>query len=506
MTVRRSSLRAARWSALLVIAIVVWRATALAAPPNVLVICADDHAAYAIGAYGNTLAHTPNIDRLAHSSLRFDRAYCNSPVCTASRQSFLTGCYPRSLGVTRLSTPLPEEALTLAEILAGAGYDTASFGKMHFNSNLHHGFTERLDAPEHQHWLKDQPAEEPITRAVLPNWKPFQDPARVWLNSQCLPYGARDDRMQGTWLARRAAEWLNSRGERPFFLVVSFYEPHSPFRFPVEFADRRSPHEFATPAVTDDDRPRIPACFADLTDDEKRGIAAAYYTSVEFLDKNVGLVCDALEESGHAENTLVVYLGDHGYLLGQHGRFEKHCSYEEAIRAPLLIRAPGNSPGVTSALVELIDVAPTILSRCELPVPAAMQGRPLDEILAGQADRHRDHVFVEYAPNEEIAVRDERYKLVYIAGLHERDDGYKTGAPPAGREIRLFDLHDDPHEVVNLADRPEQRALIDKYLAMLAGHLRATAREPDKIPTGELLETLDFCVQSRDVEPSAPVK
>ena len=123
-----------------------WCASSLAADsqrPNVLWICADDQAAYVCGGYGNRLVHTPHIDALAARGVRFDRAFCNSPVCTASRQSFLTGRYPRTIGVTQLATALPESEITLAELLRDAGYDTAAIGKMHFNSELKHGFDSR---------------------------------------------------------------------------------------------------------------------------------------------------------------------------------------------------------------------------------------------------------------------------------------------------------------------------------------------------------------------------
>ncbi len=126
--------------------------------PNILWLVADDHAAYVAGCYGNKIVRTPNLDRLAASGMRFDRAYCNSPVCTASRQSFLTGRYPRSVGVTLLSTPLPESEVTLAEMLKEAGYDTASFGKMHFNSQLKHGFDLRLDLADHAKALRARSA------------------------------------------------------------------------------------------------------------------------------------------------------------------------------------------------------------------------------------------------------------------------------------------------------------------------------------------------------------
>src|SRR5688500_15031763 len=130
------------------------RVEAQASRANVLWICADDHAPYVMGAYGNRVVRTPNLDRLAARGIRFDRAYCNSPVCTASRQSFLTGRYPRTIGVTQLRTPLPRSEVTLADMLKGEGYATAAIGKMHFNSDLKHGFDVRIDHPEHAAWLR----------------------------------------------------------------------------------------------------------------------------------------------------------------------------------------------------------------------------------------------------------------------------------------------------------------------------------------------------------------
>ena len=166
-----------------------------AEPPrlNVLWICADDLAAYPLGCYGDKLARTPNIDALAASGVRFDRAYCNSPVCTASRQSFLTGRYPRSLGVTQLKTALPDGTPTLATMFKAAGYDTAAIGKMHFNSTLKHGFDVRVDAPDHRKELAARkPHALPDGVEVQPKWQPFKDPAAVWLNAKALPSGATD--------------------------------------------------------------------------------------------------------------------------------------------------------------------------------------------------------------------------------------------------------------------------------------------------------------------------
>src|SRR5262245_18810573 len=194
------------------------------ARPNVLWICADDHAPYVCGAYGNKVVRTPHLDKLAASGMRFDRAYCNAPVCTASRQSFLTGRYPRSLGVTQLKTPLPDGTPTLPMMLnaAGTGFDTAAIGKMHFNSNLKHGFDLRIDTPDHRKALTARGAKPlPDGVAVQPPWKPFQDHPRIWLNSEARPFGAVDADMGGTYFAEQAVKYLGEKRDRPFFLMVS---------------------------------------------------------------------------------------------------------------------------------------------------------------------------------------------------------------------------------------------------------------------------------------------
>jgi arylsulfatase A-like enzyme len=461
--------------------------------PNVLWICADDHAPYVCGAYGNKIVRTPNLDRLAAEGVRFDRAYCNSPVCTASRQSFLTGRYPRTLGVTLLQTPLPEGEQTLATLLRAAGYDTAAIGKMHFNSNLTHGFDLRIDVPQHNRRLKEHPPKPlPPDIKVQPPWRPFRDPAR-------------DEDMTGTFFAQRAADYLHERRDKPFFLMVSFYEPHSPFRFPIEYRGKYRPEQFTVPKIGPEDDAQIPATFRDLTGREKQGIAAAYYTSTEFMDKNAGLVLDALKRSGHAADTLVIYTGDHGYMLGQHGRLEKHCCYEPAVRAPLLIRWPEHIKAgqSTKALVEFVDIAPTILDFCRVPVPATIQGKSLAALLRGEVQQHRDRVVVEYSENEEAMIRTERWKFIYCTGKRERQDGYATGRPLPGRTIRLYDEENDPDETTNLAGKPEHARLVADFTAQLAEHMKRTARQAELIPKdGDVNAVLEFCLQPHDVKPA----
>jgi choline-sulfatase len=471
--------------------------------PNILVICADDHAAYVTGAYGNARVRTPAIDRLAAGGIRFLSAYCNSPVCTASRQSFLTGRYPRTIGVTKLQTPLPAGEVTMAETLKLAGFDTAAIGKMHFNSNLAHGFELRVDMPEYRRWLKDQPAASvPAGVAVQPPWRPFKDPARTWLNAECRPIEQGEAQMDASYFARRAAEYIGAAREKPYFLMVSFYQPHSPFRFPLEYRGRHEAGAFEVPEVGPDDDEQIPAIFRELTGGEKQGIAAAYYTAVEYLDHNVGIVLDALDAAGQADDTIVVYLGDHGYMLGQHGRFEKHCSYEEAVRVPLAIRYPRKIAGGwrSHALVELVDLVPTLYNLCGYDATAPLQGQSLIGLLEGKTTKHREQVIVEYAMNEEVMIRERHWKLVYERGATRRTDGYDTGRPLVPNRFRLFDLHADPGEMTNVAGEEKNAAVVERLTGLLVDHLCRTARQPELVPAdADALSILEHCVQSRDV-------
>ena len=464
--------------------------------PNILWICADDFAAHVSGAYGNPLAWTPNLDRLAASGLRFDRAYCSCPLSTPSRMAFLTGRYPRSVGVTLSTAALPADEATIARRLQGAGYETVALGKTHFYRPLAGEFDRSVN---HAMQLTQDDLDEverrfPDARMLGP-WRPFYDPAPVWLNAEALPY-APDDRMSGTRLAADAAAVLAEPHDRPFFLWVGFYEVHSPFRFPIDFPVRFDPATFPVPLVTAEDRLRVPEVFDTLTAAEKQGIIAAYYTSVAYMDRNVGLILDALDGSGRAADTLVVFNADHGYLLGEHGRFEKHCCYEEAARAALIARFPGvTRPGTaTDALVELIDVVPTLLDLCGVAVPPVVQGRSLVPFLRGETADHRSHVVVEYADNAEGMVRADRWKLIHSTGRRDRMDGYELDTLPAP-STQLFDLAVDPCELVNLADRPEHGETVAALLGILADHCRATDRDPGSIPTvGGVQAVLDHCL------------
>jgi choline-sulfatase len=459
---------------LLLVAVAVLNRTAAAQSDslrthNVLLIVADDHATEAFGAYGNEQIRTPNLDRLAAEGVRFAHAYANAPVCTPSRQSFLTGRLPHATGVTLLGTPLADSTTTMADWLGARGHRTAAIGKMHFNSDLTHGFDTRVTGADHEAYLEDHPPRPvPDSIATRPPWRPFDDPARIWLNAAGKPGPYYEEDAQATFFARRAVEFMGNNRREPFFVTLSFHEPHSPFNFPPEYAGRYDPEDMTLPPQGPEDDRWIPEVFADLTEAEKRGIVASYYTSVEYVDAKVGQVMKALNEMG-LDDTLVIYLGDHGYLLGHHDRFEKHMMWEPAVNAPLVIDAPGLAESrATDAMTELIDVAPTVYDVLGVPRPGTTQGRSLMPLLAGATDRHRSYVFSEFLADNKAMVRTGRWKYIFTTGKHDLAQGYATGRGAPGLTHRLYNVQDDPHEMHNLASDPryadELRSLKRKML------------------------------------------
>lgn len=463
--------------------------------PNFVFLHADDHAAYVMGCDGNPLAHTPNLDRLAAEGTRFARHYCNSPVCTPSRQSFLTGLLPHAAGVTRLSTPLAEDKQTLARQLKRAGYKTAVFGKMHFNRPAEpglHGFDTLLTEAELQKaWTASVRPRAGMPGTKKLPWLPFKDPAHVWLNAGNLPYPCVEAEMKGTFLARRAVEYLEQNRHETFALWVSFQEPHSPFDFPLEDRGRFDPSGFHVPGPGPEDAWQIPRIFRGLTAADKQGINAAYYTSVSFLDRNIGRVLEALRRLGLDEDTLVVYLPDHGYSLGQHGRFEKHCSYEPALRVPLIFRWPGRvRQDIVDDFTESVDVAPAILELLGLPPLPGAQGRNL-------LRHRRSYVFSEYLENEEASIRTGRWKYVFCSGRRARQDGYDIDTPTPGRWQRLYDLRRDPGEFTDTAAR--HPAVVTEMKRLMLGVFRETHPEREREPQRLALEeALEWYLRPRD--------
>ncbi len=473
--------------------------------PNFLFLIADDHAGYVLGADGNRLARTPHLDRLARSGTRFAGHYCNSPVCTPSRQSFFTGLMPHMAGVTRLPTALSPDKPTLAKQFQRAGYQTAVIGKMHFNRPAApglHGFDYLLTEGELNKAWQAAVQSAPVSPGIRtkPVWRPFKDPARIWLNADKLPVARRDEEMKSSFLARQAIRYLEENRDRTFALWVSFQEPHSPFDFPIE--DRRTfdHSRFRAPAAGPEDAWQIPRIFRDLSEEDKRGIAAAYYTSVHFLDRNAGRVLDALRRLRLEEDTLVIYLGDNGYSLGQHGRFEKHCGYEPALRIPFIVSWPGRvRSGEVRDLTEAVDIAPTVIDLMNLEPLPVMHGRSLRPYLEGRSPEPRRHpIFSVYLENEEAYLRDTRYNFIFCSGRRARGDGYDTGNPTPGRYRKLYDLETDPGEFTDVSAR--QPGIADRFEARMLERFRATHPDAAGEPQGlGRAEAIEWYLRPRDV-------
>jgi len=427
---------------------------------NVVVIVADDHALKVTGSYGNNIIRTPNIDKLAREGVMFTQAYCNSPICSASRQSMLTGKYPYATGVNLLFTPFPDEGnITIAEHLRERGYKTALVGKTHFNNWAwapiyeeglpDHGFDTMIEGAQYRQYLQQNP------QPALPDYTEFYAPGEMaadnipeWMNSRNLPHLVYDEYSSGTFYARQAVQFLKENKETPFFLWVAFFEPHHPYYYPVEFAGRYNPGDMPLPEGSLEDDRWIPAKFRNLTGEQRRGIIAAYYTSTEYMDKNIGLVLDALKENGLEENTLVLYLSDNGYLLNDHRRFEKHTMWEEAIRQPMILKAgklyePGSQ---TNALVEYVDVVPTVLEILGEPSIDEVQGKSFLPVLNGKAGEHRDIGFSTYLEVNMAMVCSKKWKYIFTTGSRDLGIGYATGYGPSGIVHRLYDLENDPLE------------------------------------------------------------
>jgi choline-sulfatase len=474
--------------------------------PNLLILIADDHRGGTLGIDGDPRRATPRLDALARQGVRFTRAFCNAPVCTPSRQCLITGRLPHAVGVTRLTTPLPDSAVTLGDWLGNLGYDTAAVGKMHFNSPNRHGFQERVDLGDYAAWLRANPPEGGDRRRP---WRPFKDPAPVWLNAECRSAGLPAASMDSAYFADQAIDFLRSRRDNPFALVVGFYDPHSPFRFPTEWEGRYKAGDFPAPEVSEADRKARPLVFQGMTGRDAQGIQAAYYTSLSFVDHQVGRVLDALDAAGLADSTVVVFLGDNGYMLGEHARFEKHCFYEPAVRVPLIVRWIGQLPAgrTVEAMVELVDVMPTLLDLIRVAAPPDLHGQSLVPLLRSEPNASGPEVVVsEYLENEEAMVRSERYKLIVGTGRRRRLDGYETSDPLPGSYQRLYDLQADPSETTDLADRPELAAIQADLFRKLRERLTRTRDGVEPVPTGLTpLEEVHWCLVPRDAEP-APAK
>lgn len=433
-------------------------------PPNILWICTDQQRYDTIHALNNPHIHTPNLDRLVAEGVAFTHAFCQSPICTPSRASFLTGMYPGSVhGCMNGNDRWSENAPLVTKLLADAGYTCGLAGKLHLA-----GAQGRVE-PRPQddgytvfHW----------SHGTHDWWPPGQHPYADWLRDQGYTLGEMlkqpeaipPELHQTTWCTDRALDFIEAQQAGPWLMSVNVFDPHPPFDPPQAYLDRYDIDAMPGPLFRESDleaqarlagvdfqnHPRWPEAF-----DAKR-IQAAYYAMIELIDDNVGRLLAALERTGQRENTVIIFMSDHGETLGDHGLVAKGCRfYEGLVRVPLIFSWPGHFPAglVSEALVELTDVAPTLLALAGVQAPQRMQGRSLLPILTGQADpgHHRDFVRCEYY-RALSAIAQPRFEGSYATML--RGDRYKLVVYHGHEVGELFDLHHDPGEFENLWDDP----------------------------------------------------
>lgn len=448
----------------LLIAITAWLAIGAHAAeprgPNVLFIAVDD-LGRALGSYGNPLVRTPHIDRLARTGVRFARAYNQIPLCNPSRASVLTGLRPDVTTVYDLTRHFREQvpdAVTLPQLFRRSGWWTARVGKIyHYDVPAGIG-TNGLDDPASWDRVVNPKGRDVTEESLITNPSPARpvSAALSWLAAD----GADTEQTDGM-VASEAIALMSAKRDRPFFLGVGFFRPHTPFVAPKKYFDLYPLDTIHLPATPAGDRDDIPAiAFAHnnssphygLDEITSRRALQAYYASVSFVDAQVGRLLDALDRLELTDHTLVVLWSDHSYHLGEHGGvWQKRTLFEESAGAPLIIRAPGAAGNGTAsrAIVEFVDIYPTVAQWCGLELPARLSGRSLASLLTDPR-RAWDGVALTQilrpgsdTPVMGRTVRTDRWRYTEWAG----------GA--AGAE--LYDHAADPREFTNLATRAEHR-------------------------------------------------
>ncbi len=469
--------------------------------PNILWYCTDQQRHDTIRALGNPYIRTPRIDRLVETGVAFERAYAQSQICTPSRASFLTGRYPASHHVHRNGNrTFPPGETLVTRILADAGYDCGLVGKLHLSRAQgrearpddgyrvfqwsHHPYPD-LDPEHHAYhrWLAEEKGVDPSA---------LYDPITGFCGA-----GVPAALHQSTWCSDMAIRFVTEPRDGPWLLSVNPFDPHPPFDPPAEFLDHYDPEALPPPLFRDGDIERQKAFrhiaqqsieatspFGEMPEPRSRKdtyahgdpastpppifngrrVKAAYYAMIELLDEQLGRILDALDETGQAENTIVVFHSDHGELLGDHGLLYKGCRFFEGlIHVPLIVRWPAAVKGGwrTSALVELVDLAPTLLEAAGLEAPSAMQGKSLLPLLRGRADPdvHKARVVAEY--ND--ALGSTRVPMPSHATMYF-DGRYKMAVYHGQGLGELFDLEADPGEFDNLWDDPGARDLRHELL------------------------------------------
>ncbi|MBI1299829.1 sulfatase-like hydrolase/transferase [bacterium] len=426
--------------------------------PNILWFCTDQQRYDTIHALNNPHIHTPNLDRLMAEGVAFTRTYCQSPICTPSRASFLTGCYPSTVhGCMNGNEYWDEAAPLVTKLLKDVGYDCGLAGKFHLTGTANR----REPRPEDDgyrvfHWSHDH--EDRFPDHDYAQWIASQGHSLAELRKD--PASIPPELHQTTWCTDRAIDFLSEQRDGPWLMSVNVFDPHGPFDPPQSYLDRYDPAALPPPLFRQSDlatQDQIPGDFQTPARPPEsfnaQQIKAAYYAMIELIDDNIGRLVAALEATGQRQDTLILFTSDHGETLGDHGLLLKGCRfYEGLVRVPLIISWPGHFEAgrISDALVELTDLAPTLLDVAGQSIPAHMQGRSLLPILSSAVspDHHRDFVRCEYynALNAHIPGRAD-FEGSYATMI--RDDRYKLVVYHGHNSGELYDLHEDPDEFDN---------------------------------------------------------
>lgn len=405
-----------------------------------------------IGCTGNEVAHTPNLDRLAEKGVRFERAYCNYPVCGASRTSFLSGRYPETTGVLRNGEDprriLGKDYLFLPEYFRSHGYYSVGLGKLPHTPN--HIGSMTWDFHRDPQWEPEAFFDKVENPKAILDWPAERHPDGI--------------------SARLAVKYLEEKRDQPLFLAVGFHRPHAPRAAPQEYWDLFDPDTFPVPPAgkVTEGIPEIaypPKVELEYSEEKIRDQLHGYYATSAFVDAQVGLLLDTLDQNDLWKETIVVFFSDHGVHLGDHGGFwNKMSLMEEALKVPLLMHIPHGSSGISTEPVELIDLFPTLTEACGLPPRKGIEGESLLPLLKDPGTkRNKGEVFA-------TVLRDGKESPM---GHTIRTRRWAYTEWPDGSK-QLYDHANDPDELVNLSGSPEQKEIETRLSAKLAKHRKKT--------------------------------
>jgi iduronate 2-sulfatase len=442
------------------------------AKPNILFIVSDD-LNNDLGCYGHPLVKSPHIDALAKKGIRFDRAYCQYPVCNPSRASFMTSLYPTQTGVLNNAVNFRKnhpDVVTLAQLFMRAGYFSARVGKIyHYGVPLQIG-TNGLD--DAKSWNK---VVNPIgiDRTELDKVHTLQK-GQYGGTLSWLKIDSKDTDHTDGKAANEAIKLLEvlhpKKTNQPFFLAVGFYRPHTPFVAPSKYFDMYPLDKIHPVLEKPGDRDDIPpAALADrpkqreLTIEQRKEIIQAYYASISYMDAQVGRIMEALDKLGLRDNTIVVFVSDHGYHLGAHGLWQKGDLFESSCRVPLIICEPANPNNgkSTNAITEMLDIYPTLAELAGLGRPDHVKGDSLVPVLRDPSHKGKASA---------LTVANSRGKGEKTLGYSIRTERYRyTEWGKDGKlGVELYDYQNDPEEYTNLAVIPQHAETVRMMKGLLA--------------------------------------